>query len=100
MKAYLIVSILLFSIGIIGIVSRRNLFIIYISLELMLNSINLAFVAISAHTHLISGDLMAIMIMAIAAAEAALFLALFVALFRNRASLDIDLFTLLGAKRD
>lgn len=100
MKAYLILSVLLFSIGMIGVISRKNLFIVYISIELILNSINLALVAISAYTHNSSGDLIALMIMAIAAAEAALFLALFVTLFRNKHSLDMERFNLLGAKRD
>lgn len=93
---YLILSILLFSVGIIGALSRRNIIIIYMSIELMLNAINLGFVALSNLYQNEMGNIITIMIMALAAAEAALFMAMFVVLYRDKQSLDASLFNLLA----
>ena len=98
-KAYLILSIILFSIGIIGVISRRNIIMIYMSIELMLNAINLALVSVASYTQQENAEIMALMIIAIAAAEAALFLALFVLLFKHKRSLDTDIFTSLKAPK-
>ena len=98
--AYLLLALALFSIGIVGVISRRNIIIIYMSAELMLNGVNLALVAVSSHLQSSDGQIVAMMIMAIAAAEAALFMALFVVLFRARRSLDANLFTLLGGRHE
>ena len=95
---YLILAILLFSIGMVGVISRRNIIIIYMSIELMLNGINLALIAVSAHLQTSDAQIIAMIVIAIAAAEAALFMALFVVLFRNRRSLDANIFTLLGER--
>ncbi len=96
---YLILGILLFCIGIIGVISRRNIFVIYMSIELMLNAVNLILVALSGHHHHLDGQVMAMLIIAIAAAEASLFLALFVMLFKNARSLDANFFSLLQQER-
>ena len=97
---YLVLAVILFGIGIVGLISRRNIIIIYMSAELMLNGINLALIAASSHYQSSDGQIIAMMIIAIAAAEAALFMALFVVLFRRRRSLDADLFNLLGERHD
>lgn len=94
----LILSILLISIGIIGVLSRRNLFIVYMSIELMLNGINLGFITASSIWGNNSGNVIALMIMAIAAAEAALFLAMIVLLFRHRTTLGTDDYRLLATE--
>ncbi len=96
---YLILGILLFSIGMVGVISRRNIIIIYMSVELMLNGINLALIALSAHLQTSDAQIIAMIVIAIAAAEAALFMALFVVLFRTRRSLDANIFTLLKERR-
>ena len=95
---YLILAIVLFGIGMVGVISRRNIIVIYMSIELMLNGINLALVAVSAHLQTSDAQIIAMIVIAVAAAEAALFMALFVVLFRNRRSLDANIFTLLGER--
>ncbi len=96
---FIILSILLFSIGIIGVISRRNIFVMYMSVELMLNAVNLILVALSHHFEDLNAQIMAIMIIAIAAAEASIFLALFVMLFKNARSLDANFFDLLRQEK-
>ncbi len=96
---FFILGILLFSIGIVGMVSRRNIFVMYMSVELMLNATNLILVALSHHFEDLDGQIMAIMIIAIAAAEASIFLALFVMLFKNSHSLDANFFDLLKQEK-
>lgn len=94
----LILTVILISIGIVGVLSRRNIFILYMSIELILNGINLGLVTASKQFGAQDGNIMAIMIMAIAAAEASLFLAMIVVLFRTRHSLNSADFTLLESK--
>ncbi len=84
----LMLSMILVSIGIAGIISRRNIFILYMSIELILNGINLGFVTGSAMFAKEDGNVIALLVMAIAAAEAALFFAMIVVLFRSRQTLD------------
>ncbi len=91
-KNYLILSILLFSLGLIGAVSRRNIIIIYMSIELMLNAVSIMLVSYSSFYNTNTGVVLSIMVTAIAAAEAALFMALFVTLYRKKKSLDTSLF--------
>lgn len=98
LKGYMILSILLFSIGTVGLISRRNIIVMYMSIELLLNAVNLSLIAISGDLADSSAQVMSLIIIAIAASEAALFMSLFVVLFRNRASLDVNLFTILGGK--
>ncbi len=96
---FFIVAILLFSIGMVGVISRRNIFVMYMSIELMLNAVNLILVALSHHFQDLNGQVMAIMIIAIAAAEASIFLALFVMLFKNARTLDANFFDLLKQEK-
>ena len=100
LKSYMILSIILFSIGVVGLISRRNIIVIYMSIELLLNAVNLSLIAISADLGESSGQIISLIIIAIAASEAALFMALFVVLFRNRGSLDANLFDILVEKHD
>ena len=81
---YLIVSALLFSLGLLGVVARRNLFVIFMGLELMLNAANLALVAFSRYHNNLNGQVMVFFIITVAAAEVAVGLALLVALYRKR----------------
>ena len=88
--SYILLAIILFSIGIVGVISRKNIFIIYMSLELMLNSINLILVSLSRYFGSMDGQIIAMMVMAIAAAEAVVFLSLIVSLYRLKHSINID----------
>lgn len=87
---YLLLSVVLFTIGAIGFCVRKNPLIMFMSVEVMLNSANLAFVAFSRYLGLIDGQVIVFFIMAVAAAEVVVGLAIIVALFRSRASIDVD----------
>ena len=87
---YLLVSGALFSIGLLGVIVRRNLLIIYMSLELMLNSANVALVAMSRFYGNLDGQVMVFFIITVAAAEVAVGLALIVALYRKRQTAEVD----------
>ncbi|MSU04456.1 MAG: NADH-quinone oxidoreductase subunit NuoK [Pedosphaera sp.] len=84
LQEYLIVSAALFCLGLFGVIARRNLFVIYMCLELMLNAANLALVALSRFTNNLDGQVMVLFIITVAAAEVAVGLALIVALYRKR----------------
>jgi NADH:ubiquinone oxidoreductase subunit K len=84
------VSAILFTLGVIGVVARKNALIVFMSVELMLNAVNLAFVAFSRQTASMDGHVFAIFVMAVAAAEAAVGLALVILLFRNRVTVKLD----------
>ena len=101
LTSYAFVSMILFSIGAIGVIARRNIFVIYMSLELMLNAVNLFLVAFARYHFNIDPQIVSIMVISIAAAEAAIFLSIVILLFRSKKSLDTDLFTSLsqGEKR-
>jgi NADH-quinone oxidoreductase subunit K len=99
LKAYMILSIILFSIGTVGLISRRNIIVMYMSVELLLNAVNLSLIAISADLADSSAQVISLIIIAIAASEAALFMSLFVVLFRNRVSLDANLFDILRSNK-
>ena len=90
LEHYLIVSALLFSFGLMGVVMRRNLIVIYMGLELMLNAANLALVAFSRFTDTIDGQVMVFFVITVAAAEVAVGLALIVALYRKRQISEVD----------
>ncbi|MEE4240950.1 MAG: NADH-quinone oxidoreductase subunit NuoK [Desulfopila sp.] len=92
---YLILSIILFCIGILGVVSRRNVFTVFMSVELMLNAANLAFIAFSRLHENMDGHVLAMMVMAVAAAEAALALAVVILLHKHKSKLDTNVFSLL-----
>ncbi|MBM3902449.1 MAG: NADH-quinone oxidoreductase subunit NuoK [Verrucomicrobia bacterium] len=87
---YLVVSALLFSLGLFGVLARRNLIVIYMSLELMLNAANLTLVAFSRFNENLNGQVMVFFIITVAAAEVAVGLALIVALYRKRRTADVD----------
>lgn len=87
---YLVVSALLFSLGLLGVVSRRNLLVIYMSLEMMLNAANLALVAFSRYNNRLDGQVMVFFIITVAAAEVAVGLALIVALYRKRQTAHVE----------
>lgn len=92
---YLILSIILFCIGLLGVVSRRNVFTVFMSIELMLNAANLAFVAFARLHESMDGHVLAMMVMAVAAAEAALALAVVILLHKHKSKLDTNVFSLL-----
>ncbi|MDY0189167.1 MAG: NADH-quinone oxidoreductase subunit NuoK [Desulfuromonas sp.] len=92
---YMAVSAILFSIGTIGVLTRRNAIVIFMCVELMLNAVNLTFIALSSHLGNMDGQVFVFFIMTVAAAEAAVGLALMIAFFRNSDSIDVEDFSLL-----
>lgn len=90
LEHYLIVSALLFALGLFGVITRRNLLIIYMSLELMLNAANLALVAFARFNGNLDGQIMVFFIITVAAAEVAVGLALIVALYRKRQTAHVE----------
>src|SRR5579872_1895749 len=90
LEHYLVVSVLLFCLGMLGVIIRRNLLVIYMSLELMLNAANLAFVALSRFNNNLNGQIMVFFIVTVAAAEVAVGLALIVALYRKRQTAHVE----------
>jgi NADH-quinone oxidoreductase subunit K len=87
---YLIVSAILFCTGVTGVLVRRNAIIIFMCIELMLNAINLTLVAFSSYLGNVNGQIFVFIVMTVAAAEAAVGLAIVIALFRNKESVNID----------
>ncbi len=87
---YLILSAILFLIGVLGFFTKRNIIALLLSVEIMLNAVNLTFVAFSAQHGQISGQIFVFFVLVVAAAEAAVGLALVIAIFRNRESLNVD----------
>ncbi len=87
---YIALSALLFSIGVVGVLTRRNALIIFMSIELMLNAVNLAFVAFGRFLPNVDGQIFVFFVMAVAAAEVAVGLAIIVTIFRHKESVDID----------
>jgi NADH-quinone oxidoreductase subunit K len=92
---YLILSAILFTLGVIGALTRRNAIIVFMSIELMLNAVNLTFVTLSRFLQSVDGVLFAFFVMAVAAAEAAVGLAIFVLLYRSRETINVDEINLL-----
>lgn len=89
---YLVLSALVFGIGVAGVLSRKNLFVVLMSLELMLNAVNLSFVTFSRVNGDITGHVVVLFVVAIAAAEACVGLAIVIALYRLKETVDLDLF--------
>jgi len=87
---FLILSAILFSLGVIGVVVRRNAIIIFMSIELMLNAVNLTFIAFSNHLGSVEGQIFVFMVMVVAAAEVAVGLAIIVAIYRVRETVHVD----------
>ena len=102
---YLILSAVLFVLGVAGFLFRRNIITIFMSIELMLNGVNLSFVAFAAHWHMLhaelqglnplSGQVFVFFVMVVAAAEAAVGLAIIIAVYRTRETLNVDQVNLL-----
>ena len=90
LEHYLVVSVLLFALGLLGVIVRRNLLVMYMSLEMMLNAANLALVAFSRFNNNLHGQVMVFFIITVAAAEVAVGLALIVALYRKRQSAHVE----------
>jgi NADH-quinone oxidoreductase subunit K len=87
---YLLISAILFAIGTVGVLTRKNAIVVFMCIELMLNAVNLTFIAFSRHLGNLDGQIFVFFIMTVAAAEAAVGLALFIAFFNNRESIDLD----------
>lgn len=87
---YIVLSAILFLIGVMGVLTRRNAIVIFMSIELMLNAANLLFVAFSQKFMELNGQIFVFFVMTVAAAEVAVGLALIVAIFRSRSSINID----------
>lgn len=92
---YLVLSAILFSLGTFGVLTRKNAIVIFMCIELMLNAVNLSFIALSHFLGNMDGQVFVFFVMAVAAAEAAVGLALMIAFFRNRESIDVEDFNLL-----
>ena len=90
LSAYLVLSAVLFTIGVLGVLLRRNILIIFMSIELMLNGVNLALVAFSREFGTLDAQVFVFLVMTVAAAEAAVGLAIILCFFRNRKSVNVD----------
>ena len=86
----MLLSAALFMIGVIGVMVRRNIIIIFMSIELILNAVNINLIAFSQQQHNVVGQVFAVFVIAVAAAEAAVGLGIIIAFFRNRISVDVD----------
>ena len=93
LNSYLMLSAVLFAIGTAGVFLRRNVITILLSVEVMLNAVNLTFVAIGRYRGTVDGQIITFFVMTVAAAEAAIGLALVISLFRHRETLNPDAFT-------
>jgi NADH-quinone oxidoreductase subunit K len=90
LQYYLVLSAFIFAIGMTGVLLRRNLIVMFMSLELMLNAVNINLAAFSKYLHAIDGQIFIVFVMCVAAAEAAVGLALIIALFRNKETINAD----------
>ena len=87
---YLVLSAFMFSVGIVGVLTRRNAIVVFMCIELMLNSANLTLITYSSYLGDVGGQLFVFFVMAVAAAEAAVGLAIIIAIFRNKLTVNID----------
>jgi NADH-quinone oxidoreductase subunit K len=94
-SAYLVVASILFVVGIAGVLFSRNMIVLFMSIELMLNSANLALIAFSRAVSLMDGHVFVFLVLTVAAAEAAVGLGMIITLHRNRDTINIDRFSLL-----
>ncbi|MGA3245381.1 MAG: NADH-quinone oxidoreductase subunit NuoK [Bacteroidota bacterium] len=90
LQSYLLLSATTFIIGVVGVISRRNAIIVFMSIELMLNSVNLTLVAFSAFMGDVTGQMIVFFSMTVAAAEAAVGLAIIISMFRNKQTVNLD----------
>ena len=94
-ECYLALSGILFTIGVIGALTRRNAIVVFMCIEMMLNAVNISFIALSRFLQSLDGVLFAFFVMAVAAAEAAVGLAIFVMIYRSRETINVDEINLL-----
>ncbi|MBI3091858.1 MAG: NADH-quinone oxidoreductase subunit NuoK [Candidatus Tectomicrobia bacterium] len=87
---YLVLSAIVFSIGVAGVLLRRNALVIFMCIEIMLSGVNLSFIAFSRFLHSMSGQIFFFFVMTVAAAEVAVGLAIILTIFRSRESVDVD----------
>jgi NADH-quinone oxidoreductase subunit K len=87
---YLILSMLLFLVGAVGFIIKKNILSMILCVELMLNAVNLSFIAFAKHFNQVQGQIFVFLVMVVAAAEAAVGLAIAIALYRNRKTLNVD----------
>jgi NADH-quinone oxidoreductase subunit K len=87
---FMVLSGVLFAIGVAGVLIRRNIIVMFMSIELMLNAVNLAFIALGRRTGSIDGQVIVFFVITVAAAEAAVGLGIIISLFRNRATVNAD----------
>lgn len=87
---YLVLSAIVFTIGIVGVLTRRNVIVILMSIELMLNSVNLNLIAFSDRLQQVTGQVFAVFVITVAAAEAAVGLGIVISLFRNKETVNVD----------
>jgi len=92
---YLILSGILFAIGLVGVVRRKNLLMLFFATEIMLNAANVAFAAVSSYYHDLSGQMFAFFIVAVAASEVAVGLGLLILLYKKYGTIDLDKFTVM-----
>jgi len=90
LSAYLLLSAVLFALGVVGFLIKRNLITVFMSIELMLNAVNLSFVTFACQWHAVKGQIFVFFVMMVAAAEAAVGLAIIIAVYRARATLSVD----------
>jgi NADH-quinone oxidoreductase subunit K len=90
LQSYLLLSATTFIIGVVGVIARRNAIVVFMSIELMLNSVNLTLVAFSAFLGDVTGQMLVFFAMTVAAAEAAIGLAIIIALFRNKQTVNLE----------
>lgn len=95
LEHYILLGTLLFLVGVAGFLTRRNIFLMFMSVELMMNGVNICFVSFSRYFQDMSGQIFVLFIMTVAAAEAAIGLAIILTLFRNRQTLNADEFSLM-----
>lgn len=95
--AYLILAAILFSIGVAAFLIKRNVITIFMSIELMLNAVNLTFVAFAHQWNRVNGQIFVFFVMVVAAAEAAVGLAIIIAIYRTRQTLNVDQINLLNS---
>src|ERR1700739_4357464 len=94
-RYFMALSAILFALGVIGVVTRRNIIVMFMSIELMLNAVNLAFIALGRRIGSMDGQVIVFFVMTVAAAEAAVGLGIIISLFRNRETVNADELNLL-----
>ncbi len=95
LSEYLMLSATLFVIGVLGVLLRRNAIVVFMSIEIMLNAVNISLVAFDHHMNLHDGQIFAFMVVCVAAAEVSVGLAIIIALYRNKPTVNLDEFNLM-----